>query len=228
MRRNNFEEMSSLSDSNNRIRELGSFIQDLENQLWDGHPHIYPNLRIFLEEWCDLIIDVGVGLRIREENGGKTRREIHQYYDELVRQNKMVESLCGKELIVDNNAWSFSLKVRTVECVFKERGINTRNWRLSNQGFKQRIDNNLKDNLNHRAHEFTPISENREEAFGQFEARFGVLQILHEGVYKDFLENVFNVPVEPYLMPNKMDIIEMLGRYYGDFSIDKHSQGGKK
>ena len=51
---------------------------------------------------------------------------------------------------------------------------------------------------------------------------------MHDGVYKDFLENVFNVPVEPYLMPNKMDIIEMLGRYYGDFSIDKHSQGGKK
>ena len=216
MRRNNFKEMSSISDSNNRIRELGSFIQDLENQLWDGHPHIYPNLRIFLEEWCDLIIDVGIGLKIHEEKNGKTRKEIHQYYDGLISQNKMGESLRGQELIVGESAWTFSLKIRTVECVFKEKGINTRKWGLSSQGSRKRNENNLKDKLNNRAHVFTPISENREEAFEQFEARFGVLQILHDGVYKDFLENVLNVSVEPYMMPNKMEIIEMLSRYYGD------------
>ena len=216
MRRNNFKEMSSISDSNNRIRELGSFIQDLENQLWDGHPHIYPNLRIFLEEWCDLIIDVGIGLKIHKEKNGKTRKEIHQYYDGLISQNKMGESLRGQELIVGESAWTFSLKIRTVECVFKEKGINTRKWGLSSQGSRKRNENNLKDKLNNRAHVFTPISENREEAFEQFEARFGVLQILHDGVYKDFLENVLNVSVEPYMMPNKMEIIEMLSRYYGD------------
>ena len=216
MRRFNFKEMSSISDSNNRIRELGSFIQDLENQLWDGHPHIYPNLRIFLEEWCDLIIDVGIGLKIHKEKNGKTRKEIHQYYDGLISQNKMGESLRGQELIVGESAWTFSLKIRTVECVFKEKGINTRKWGLSSQGSRKRNENNLKDKLNNRAHVFTPISENREEAFEQFEARFGVLQILHDGVYKDFLENVLNVSVEPYMMPNKMEIIEMLSRYYGD------------
>lgn len=220
MQRNNFKEMSCINSTNNRIGQLGSFIQDIENQLWDGHPHIYPNLRIFLEEWCDLIIDVGIGLKIHKVKNGKNCKEICKYYDELIKQNNLEESLCGKEMYVDESAWSFSLKIYTVECVFSEKGIDPKRWGLSIFQSRKPNENNLKDKLNSRSHKFTPISENIEEAFAQFEARFGILQILHDGVYKDFLENVLNIKVDPYLMPNKMDIIGMVSRYYGVFNIE--------
>ena len=215
MRRYNFQEMSSIGKNRNRVKELGSFIQDIENQLWDGHPHIYPNLRIFLEEWCDLIIDVGIGLKIGEEKTGKSRREIHQYYDKLVANNRMIKELHSQEMVVKGNAWSFSLKIRTVEDIFREKGINVDRWGLTSHSRSKPNHNNLKDKLNERAHIFTPISENRDKAFKQFKARFGILRIIHDGVYKDFLEEVLNVTVEPYLMPNKMDILGMLNNYYG-------------
>lgn len=211
MHRQNFQELA-LIKSNMDLRALGSFIQDLENQLWDGHPHIYPNLRIFLEDWCDLIIDVGIGLKIREEYNGKTRKEIHEYYDDLISQKKLLKSLCGHELVVAKHQWTFALKIRTVECAFLEKGVNTRNWAFSSEDANR--DDNLKDLLNDRAHVYTPISCEQEKAYGQFEARFGVLKIIHDGVYKDFLEKVLNIPVAPYLMPDKAEIIGIVNEFY--------------
>lgn len=217
---NNFKDMSSIVDKKKQFTKLGSFIQDTENQLWDGHPHIYPNLRIFLEAWCDLIIDVGIGLTIKERKEGKSNKEVHQYFDKLASQKKMLSTLQGQQLVVGKDVWSFSLKIRTMECAFKEKGIDTSNWGLTSKKTKKGKKNKkgkeygLKYNLNKRAHEFTPISENRDEAFAQFEARFGILKILHDGVYKDFFEHVVGKHIDGYVMPNKEDINKILDSYY--------------
>lgn len=214
MRKKNFKEIANFN--NKQIHMLGTFIQDLENQLWDGHPNIYPNLRIFLEEWCDLIIKEGIKLRIRMDHNGKSRKEIHQYFDYLVEHNKVIEELYGNELVAEYSAWSFSLKIRTIECVFKEKGLDVNRWLLSNHTSNRNNHNNLKDQLNNRAHISTQISDDREKACAQFEARFGILQILHDGFYKDIMESVFNIDINPYVMPDKSDILEIVNRYYNE------------
>ena len=207
MRNYNFKTMVNfgsnkldVDDATKRLEEIGGLIQDIENQLWDGHPYIYPNLRIFFESWFDLIIKCVLDLNISVDNEkGKTRAGVHQYYDELVKNKKLISDLRKKGLCVKKSVWCFSLKMRTVECMFNVKGVDSESWHLDI----------FKECLNNRSHVFTPVSNNRDEAFKQFEARFNILRVLHDGVYKDYFKHVSNVDVGSYVMPTRKEIYDI-------------------
>ena len=213
MRRYNFKKLATLGKRNNRLRELGSFIQDVENQLWDGHPYIFPNMRIFIEAWCDLIIDEGLHLRIKIDKDGDDRRTINENYNIMIANKELVKNLRNGEITVKGEStWSYALKIRTVESAFTEMGVDTSNWCLTNKSNRIQ-NNNFKDCLNRRAHKFAPISDEREKAFEQIKARFEVLKILHDGMYKGFLDVFLKEPVAPYVMPSEQDLYAITDKY---------------
>ena len=213
MHENNFQTMANLG-SNNGICELGCFLQDLENQIWDGHPYIGPNLRVFFENWCDYIIKVGLKLKIKEDDSGDSREKIVLYFGRLEKDKKFVKTLYNKELTVQKNVWTYALKIKTIETAFREQGADTNRWGLTNHRGKGRKTNNFKDALNKWSHEFKPVSMDREKACEQFMAMFAILKILHDGMIKDYLRLVHNVSIKDYVMPDEAEINAMVDRYY--------------
>lgn len=189
-----------------KLREIGFFAQEIEEELMEGHIFIYPNIRVLLEGFCDLLIDFSLKLTIQEDfDNGKSKAQIHDFLDSLIEQNTVVSTLKNYTMQVKPHAFSMVIKTRIIEECFIEKGVDTRDWQLQT----------IRKGCSVRAHQMrVPLEDDLDAIKQLFVDRFDVLRVIHNGIYSYLVQALTGEQnSEQYVFPDEMTINGIIRKY---------------
>lgn len=208
---------NALSGRKKKMKDIGIFAQCLDNQLWDGHPYIFPNFRLLLESFCDLILEEDLRINVKyDSDNGISIDEFKTILQEdlrLVRgggqSNKIIEMLPNKQLVLRSKYdYTFYIKHTIIECVFDELGYRSKDW-----GFHF-----LRDQTNERTHKIYLLERDKTYTLKQYyDVIFDIMKLFHDGIYKFYMENLVSdscgIVIEKYQKPDQNELESIIREY---------------
>lgn len=217
----NFKDMIDLG-RNKKIKTLYNiavFAQDIEDQLWDGYPYVYPSMRILIENFFDYIIDTLKEKGLFEISFNRAQgMDLHKlvtFFEKCQADGTFLNEMKEGIIVQNKTVFSISAKEEFVRNYFLAMGISEstdETWGTFT----------LVKNLNTRSHKMDLLNDySSEEIWNIYKNRFIIMETIHEGIFRGFAEAAFSAsgnsnvswPVKKYHMPNNNELELIIKKY---------------
>jgi hypothetical protein len=175
------------------LYHLGLSIQELENELWDGYPYIYANLRVLIEEVMNFFIENEFEITVLEGSGDEFMKsdEIRNWILNI--KNGKLNSWRKSSIKVEKSTFNLNHKINLVNAGLSIKGVNISEWEL----------HEWRKNLNDTSHNFfLPVGK----AESGFKNRFELLKRFHNQVYRGLVKLYFKRDPGTYLGPTEEEL----------------------
>lgn len=217
MHRYNFAELVNLiqdrkiNKNPEELRKIFIYANDIESQLWEGFPYVYPNMRLIIEAFCDYVIDC-IGLSkekiVVDTANGMTKNELIKYLYETHKNNKegIYKRLSSGEalLVKKRGAYTFEVKIDIIQYFFEEVGVDTSHWMLDT----------YRVGLNKFVHELYLLKPNdKKTVLEKYQDAFKVIQIFYDYLCRDFIYVLLKIRINEYATPTQEEMVDIIGKY---------------
>ena len=217
----NFSDVIKLANVKNisKLKEIAVFAQNIEDQLWDGYPYVYPSIRILMEHSYDYIIDTLLkqNVLVIQYNpvDGMDFRKLKNYLDGCDKKRSLVHAF-SKPLVLRRES---DLSIASKEVIVRYYLYSVGVYESTDESWGTRL---LVKGLNKRAHKIDLLesypSDKRHEIYRH---RFGVMELLYEGFFRGFIEATFTVDsrsdaswiLKTYHFPTEEEFNEIYRKY---------------
>lgn len=221
MNPSNFKDMIDLGEKK-QIRVLYNiaiYAQDIEDQLWDGYPYVYPAIRVLIESFFNYIIDTLKKKKLLkisyDYDSGMDLKKLVAHFDQWQAEGEFLDKIEKGIIIQKKSIFSIDAKEQLVRNYLLAMGISE----SSNENWGTHT---LIKNLNTRSHKIDLLNDySTEDALVIYKNRFVIMETIHEGVFRGFVEAAFSAdenkemswPMKQYHLPNEDEFGKIIIKY---------------
>lgn len=216
----NFTEIIDIGRHRNdrHLISIGLFAQCIEDQVYDGHPFVYPNIRVLYEELIDYIVFDKMKLRyIIDKDNGYTSETLIEYLDEIgLSGNYTATLLQAFPLpIKQRDALKLYVKERIVQYLYKEMGLEFGFFYDGKDKSKE-----FRQILNVESHGF--FFAKPDKLFAEISQIFSVLMNFHDTMYTTFIKSIAQqMKVLQYQFPSSEERKIIVDKFVSRTTINK-------